>query len=81
MVLRLLAVLQFVTLKQNIMKKLISAIFRNPKTTVAGAIGILLTVALQMQKIDEHTYTVLIGLAASMGFVVAKDGNVTGTGV
>lgn len=60
------------------MKKLISAIFRNPKTTIAGAVGLVLTVALQMGKIDQQAYMALIGVAGSLGFVVAKDGNVTG---
>ena len=62
------------------MKKILNALFRSPKTTIAGAVGILLTAAHQMGKIDQHTYTVLLGLAASFGFVAAKDGNVTGAG-
>jgi len=60
------------------MKKLFAAIFRNPKTTIAGAIGIVLTVALQLGKIDQQAYVALIGVAGSLGFVVAKDGDVTG---
>lgn len=60
------------------MKKLIANIFRNPKTSIAGTIGLVLTVALQLGKIDIEAYTALIGVAASLGFVVAKDGGTTG---
>lgn len=60
------------------MRKLIANIFRNPKTTIAGAIGLVLTVALQLGKINIEAYTALIGVAASLGFVVAKDGETTG---
>lgn len=60
------------------MKKLINAIIKNPKTTVAGVLGLVLTTALQMGKIDAATYTTLIGVCGSLGFIVAKDHSTTG---
>ncbi len=60
------------------MKKFLANIFRNPKTTIAGAVGLVLTVALQLGKIDIEAYTALIGVAASLGFVVSKDASTTG---
>lgn len=60
------------------MKKFLANIFRNPKTSIAGAVMLVLTVALQLGKIDEVTYTALLGVAASLGFVAAKDGGTTG---
>lgn len=63
------------------MKKILNAIFRNPKTTVAGAITLLLTTALHMGYIDMATFVELAGVASGLGFAISKDSNVTGTGV
>lgn len=60
------------------MKKLINAIFKNPKTTIAGVLGLVLTTAMQMGKIDAATFEVLLGVCASLGFVVSKDHSTTG---
>lgn len=59
------------------MKKLMNRIFKSPKTTIAGVVIVLLTAALKLGYIDNAQFEQLIGAAAALGFIIAKDADVT----
>lgn len=51
---------------------------KNWKTTVAGFIGIAITVATSMHWITADVAAAITTIAVSLGLIAAKDSNVTG---
>lgn len=59
------------------MEKLMNRIFKSPKTTIAGVYIVLITVAFKLGYIDDTQFEQLVGVGTALGFIIAKDADVT----
>lgn len=53
-------------------------IIKNWKTSLAGFAGLIATYLKAKQIVDEETFTLILGLIATIGLLFAKDGDQTG---
>lgn len=53
-------------------------IIKNWKTSLAGFAGLVTTFLKSKGIIDEETFTLILGLIATIGLLLAKDGDQTG---
>lgn len=57
------------------MKRIKELIFKNPKTSLAGIIVALVGVARSLEVITNEVAAAILTIAASLGLLVAKDGD------